>query len=171
MTTFSYFARKCFGVRGQRLVRTLVLCAVVYGGLSAAGVQLADLKKKRQLLRGEKDDAVLRCGGGPALRRQLVVQQIADGYPQHLGDLVHGAHGGVFGLAGEDLVQCAQGNAGQPGDFLRGQMSQLFHIGQLFHHHRHRHTSGLVPTECGQMDPAGGQNHPLELTMGRKYSI
>lgn len=41
MTTFSYFARKFFGVRGQRLVRTLVLCAVVYGGLSAAGWHVA----------------------------------------------------------------------------------------------------------------------------------
>lgn len=37
MTIFSYFSRKCFGARGERLVRTLVLCAVVYGGLSAAG--------------------------------------------------------------------------------------------------------------------------------------
>lgn len=41
MTTFSYLVRKCFGTRGERLVRTLVLCAVVYGGLSAAGWRVA----------------------------------------------------------------------------------------------------------------------------------
>lgn len=35
MTTFDYFLRKYFGARGKRLVRTLVVCAVVYGGLTA----------------------------------------------------------------------------------------------------------------------------------------
>ena len=37
MTTFSCFVRKCFGARSERLVRSLVLSAVVYGGLSAVG--------------------------------------------------------------------------------------------------------------------------------------
>lgn len=41
MTTFDYFARKCFGTRGERLVRTVVLCAVASGGLSAAGWRVA----------------------------------------------------------------------------------------------------------------------------------
>ena len=41
MTVFDYFARKCFGARGERLVRTLVLCAVVYGGLAATEWRVA----------------------------------------------------------------------------------------------------------------------------------
>ena len=34
MTTFDYFLRKYFGARGKRLVRTLVVCVVVYSGLA-----------------------------------------------------------------------------------------------------------------------------------------
>lgn len=41
MTTFDYFLRKYFGARGKRLVRTLVVCAVVYGGLTATEWRVA----------------------------------------------------------------------------------------------------------------------------------
>lgn len=41
MTTFDYFLRKYFGARGKRLVRTLVVCAVVYGGLAATEWRVA----------------------------------------------------------------------------------------------------------------------------------
>lgn len=41
MTTFDYFLRKHFGTRGKRLVRTLVVCAVVYGGLTATEWRVA----------------------------------------------------------------------------------------------------------------------------------
>lgn len=41
MTTFDYFLRKYFDARGKRLVRTLVVCAVVYGGLAATEWRVA----------------------------------------------------------------------------------------------------------------------------------
>lgn len=41
MTTFDYFLRKYFGARGKRFVRTLVVCAVVYGGLAATEWRVA----------------------------------------------------------------------------------------------------------------------------------
>lgn len=41
MTTFDYFLRKYFGARGKRLVRTLVVCAVVYSGLAATEWRVA----------------------------------------------------------------------------------------------------------------------------------
>lgn len=41
MTTFDYFLRKYFGARGKHLVRTLVVCAVVYGGLAATEWRVA----------------------------------------------------------------------------------------------------------------------------------
>lgn len=41
MTTFDYFLRKHFGTRGKRLVRTLVVCAVVYSGLAATEWRVA----------------------------------------------------------------------------------------------------------------------------------
>lgn len=36
-----YFLRKCFGCRGRRLVRSIVICAVLYGGVHVAEVRLA----------------------------------------------------------------------------------------------------------------------------------
>lgn len=71
MTTFKLFARKCFGVRGERLVRCLVICAVVYGGLSMAVWRLTIAQSVLCLMAGV-------FSGGVMLRALIAVDNMAE---------------------------------------------------------------------------------------------
>lgn len=105
----------------------------------AAGLQLPQAHEQADLLVGEQDGAVASVEADVALQGQGVVQQVADGHTETLGQPGHGLRGGMPGLPGEDLVQRPHRHPRVPGNLLRGQAPELFDVGQFLCHGQEEH--------------------------------
>lgn len=95
MTTFKLFVRKCFGERGERLVRCLVVCAVVYCGLSMAGWRLTIAPSVLCLMAGV-------FSGGVMLRALMAMDNMVE--LRHLLMLPCAEHAIVQGYVGAMAV-------------------------------------------------------------------